>query len=106
MVVAASVGQSGIDALLVISQVVLAIVLPFVTLPLIWLTSSKKIMSVRRDLAVSNSGLETGNEVKDPQQLVDFSSGKIMTGIGLLIWLIMVIANAYVIITLAMGKGT
>jgi metal iron transporter len=105
-VVAAAVGQSGINTLLVASQVVLAIVLPFVTLPLIWLTSSKKIMSVRRDLAPTDSGLtETGNETTDSQAMVDFSNGKIVTGVGIVIWLVMVAANAYVIITLAMGDG-
>jgi len=48
MVVAIAVGRDGIDTLLVASQVVLSIVLPFVAFPLIWLTSSKSIMRVRK----------------------------------------------------------
>ena len=48
MVVAVSVGRPGIDTLLVISQVVLSIVLPFVMFPLIWLTSSSVVMRVPR----------------------------------------------------------
>ncbi|KAH9853075.1 Nramp-domain-containing protein [Lenzites betulinus] len=47
VVVAIGVGRPGIDALLVASQVALAIVLPFVAAPLILLTSSKAVMSVR-----------------------------------------------------------
>lgn len=47
VVVAIAVGRPGIDSLLVASQVALAIVLPFVAAPLIWLTSSKAVMSVR-----------------------------------------------------------
>jgi metal iron transporter len=108
MVVAVAVGRSGIDTLLVASQVALAIVLPFVTFPLIWLTSSKKVMSVRKPQATSELGLEPESGMEDPERaapLTDFSSGKIATGIGFVIWLIMVAANAYVIITLAMGKG-
>ena len=108
MVVAVAVGRSGIDALLVASQVALAIVLPFVTLPLICLTSSKRIMSVRKPQMIPGPGAEPDIIITDPEQawpLVDFSSGRIATGLGFLIWLIMVVANAYVIIILAEGKG-
>jgi len=108
VVVAVAVGRAGIDALLVASQVVLAIVLPFITFPLICLTSSKRIMSVRKPQVTLGPGTERDIIITDPEQawpLVDFSSGRIATGVGFLIWLIMVVANAYVIITLATGKG-
>jgi len=107
MVVAVALGRPGINTLLVASQVALAIVLPFITFPLIWLTSSKKVMSVRKPRVTLEPGSEPESSTTDLERalaLVDFSSGKITTGIGLLIWLIMVAANAYVIITLAMGK--
>lgn len=48
MIVAIVVGRQGINTLLVISQVVLSIVLPFTMFPLIWLTSSKAVMRVRK----------------------------------------------------------
>ncbi|KAJ4476669.1 natural resistance-associated macrophage protein [Lentinula aciculospora] len=48
VVVAVAVGRNGIDNLLVISQVVLSVVLPFVAFPLIYLTSSKVVMRVRK----------------------------------------------------------
>ncbi|KAJ4001652.1 natural resistance-associated macrophage protein-domain-containing protein [Lentinula boryana] len=48
MAVAIAFGRPGINALLVISQVILSIVLPFITLPLVYLTSSKKFMTVNR----------------------------------------------------------
>ena len=47
MVVAISVGRDGINSLLVASQVVLSVVLPFVAFPLIYLTSSEVVMRVR-----------------------------------------------------------
>jgi metal iron transporter len=47
VVVAVAVGRDGINALLVASQVVLSIVLPFVAFPLIYLTSSEVVMRVR-----------------------------------------------------------
>ena len=47
MVVAIAVGRQGINSLLVVSQVILSIVLPFVAFPLIYLTSSEVVMRVR-----------------------------------------------------------
>lgn len=48
VVVAVSVGRNGIDNLLIISQVVLSVMLPFIVFPLIYLTSSKVVMRVRK----------------------------------------------------------
>jgi metal iron transporter len=110
MVVAVAVGQSGVNTLLVASQVVLSIVLPFVTLPLIYLTSSKRIMSVRKPLMLGPAGSserqrkETteGTQVPDGEK-VDFSNGKIVMGLGAIIWLVVLVANAYVIVMLAIS---
>ena len=115
MVVAIAVGRSGIDTLLVASQVVLSIVLPFVTLPLIYFTSSKRIMSVRRPPSPERVQLEMQTspiviqdrprvaDVEDFQDMKDFSNGKIVTGIGIVIWIVILAANVYVIVTTAMG---
>ena len=48
MAIAIGLGMPGINALLVASQVVLSIVLPFVISPLLYCTSNKAIMSVRK----------------------------------------------------------
>jgi metal iron transporter len=48
MAIAIGLGMPGINALLVASQVVLSIVLPFVISPLLYCTSNKSIMSVRK----------------------------------------------------------
>ena len=90
MVVAVAVGQEGVDSLLVISQVILSIVLPFITLPLILLTSSKSVMQVVNDEA-------------DGRSVVDYSSSLWVTLTGLALWLVVLIANMYVIVTLAIG---
>lgn len=131
MVVALALGRSGIDQLLVASQVVLSIVLPFVMFPLLWLTTSKKIMSVKKpesdstaipidDLsnkdtptvskeATSKTDHPTEHDVEAlPSRLtemVDYSNGKIVAGIGYTVWVVVIVANLYVIVLLAMGKG-
>jgi len=101
--VAIVVGKSGINTLLVASQVVLSITLPFVTYPLIYCTSSKAIMSVRKHRTVDISDESAVEEADD--EIVDFSSGWLMTGTGILVWLVIVAANLYVLVSLIMGKG-
>lgn len=100
MIVAIAVGRRGIDALLVASQVVLAITLPFITFPLLYLTSSRAIMKVRvptSDVAASDAEGGVG--------WVDFSNGWLAVGIGASIWLLVLVANVYVIVMLILGKG-
>ena len=131
MAVAVGLGRSGIDQLLVASQVVLSIVLPFVMFPLVWLTTNKKIMSVKNPelnlptlMADGPPSANTSPELrfatpkidnlpeKDVEvspspvvEMVDYSNGKILAGLGYLVFAVVVVANTYVIVTLAMGKG-
>ncbi|KAI6048030.1 natural resistance-associated macrophage protein-domain-containing protein [Pisolithus marmoratus] len=134
MVVAIAVGPSGISTLLVASQVVLSIILPFVTFPLIYVTSSSRFMKVRKpsqpssrigtlptdtNAAVASSeatppgpkaaardARETLHdpETADDAEYVDFSSGKIITAAGILTWLIIVSANVFALVTLGQGN--
>ncbi|KAJ6486212.1 natural resistance-associated macrophage protein-domain-containing protein [Mycena vitilis] len=100
MAVAIALGRPGINALLVTSQVILAIVLPFITLPLIFLTSSKTVMRVRKPDALVSTVTETDNAWDDT---IDYSSGIVTTIVGGAIWLLMLTANIYVIVTLIIG---
>lgn len=110
MVVAIAVGKEGVDALLVASQVVLSIVLPFITFPLIYCTSSRAIMSVRKPRAQSSDEItptpsaDTNALESASDEMVDFSSGKIATTIGSTICLAVIAANMYVIVSLARGE--
>lgn len=114
MTVAIIVGPNGIDSLLVASQVILSIILPFVIFPLVYLTSSSRIMQVRKTApghTVISPGVEAHSlpaitsvdsdpEIVQTEDFVDFSSGKFMTSIGWLIWLVVLAANVYVLVTL------
>jgi metal iron transporter len=100
MIVAISLGKPGINALLVVSQVVLSIVLPFVMFPLIWCTSSKTIMRVRK---TGEAGEGEGEEVEGREEWVDFSNGKWITVLAAVVWLAIVVANVYVLVELAIG---
>lgn len=127
MVVAIVVGRDGVNTLLVASQVVLSIVLPFVVFPLIWLTSSKSIMSVKKPRSPRPTPAEplpvlpstsSDDEDKDASpaitqdseaaadEIIDFSNGKFITALGYIIWVIIIVANGYAIVTLILGKGS
>ena len=109
------------STLLVVSQVVLSIVLPFMVYPLVYLTSSARFMSVRKPCApapgadsaaagdgeAEREGEGEGADVEgeaEREEMVDFSNGRFMTYLGWLIWVVIVLANAYAIVTLAMGE--
>ncbi|KAG7086213.1 hypothetical protein E1B28_002179 [Marasmius oreades] len=103
MVVAIAMGKRGIDTLLVLSQVVLSIVLPFITLPLIYITSSKRFMSVKVPVSVSalsssTNGCESETE-NGGEKTKDFSNHWVSTTIGWAIWLLVLVANVYVLTT-------
>lgn len=109
-------GENGINTLLVASQVVLSIVLPFVIFPLVYLTSSSRFMSVKSpseftsasqtppgvsSLHAADRGDASRDKPADPgDERIDFSSGKIVAGIGYLMSLIILAANVYVLVTL------
>lgn len=122
MVVAIAVGRPGVDTLLVASQVALSIVLPFIIFPLLWLTSSKTVMSARKSRTIQMtesrhiaSEQPTTNDSGPPTQeqdveaadseLVSFANNKLVIAIGGIIFIIVVAANVYAIVSLAMGTG-
>jgi metal iron transporter len=133
MVVAVSVGRSGISSLLVASQVVLSVVLPFVAFPLIYLTSSEVVMRVRvtppdiiqpgtpplqRALTRNNPSLDIQEIQADatipPEDVlpnfddgmpetIDYSNGLFVTTLSYVAWAVIFIANAYALAMLCMG---
>ncbi|OCH96686.1 natural resistance-associated macrophage protein [Obba rivulosa] len=145
MVVAIAVGRAGINTLLVASQVVLSIVLPFVAFPLIWLTSSKSVMSVRKPPVAApvdeasrplEEAVQSEPRESQPSQLlspkvdelmeekredelheaievrsvvddeyVSFANGRLVTAIAILIFLVILVANVYVLVMLALGRA-
>jgi len=130
MAVAIGLGRPGIDALLIASQVVLSVVLPFISFPLVYLTSRKDIMSARipkvqvgeekdtplatprDDDTVLNplphsteSGTLQDLESQPSDTVVDYSNNLFVTLLAFSIWLVIVVANVYVIVTLGRGQG-
>ncbi|KAJ7789956.1 natural resistance-associated macrophage protein-domain-containing protein [Mycena olivaceomarginata] len=90
LAVAVAVGRPGIDALLIASQVILAIVLPVHYTPL-------DLPDLLKNL---HAAVSAAVEEDSSDNMVDYSSGMAATILGCAIWLIMLTANAYVIVTM------
>lgn len=109
MLVAVIMGRQGLNTLLVASQVILSFVLPFVAFPLVWITSNPKYMSVKEEriteiLVRENEKVDVEIVERQEHRLIDYSNGKIVMLLGYLIWLVILVANVYVLISLAMGN--
>ena len=121
MTVALVIGRQGIDNLPVGSQVVLSIVLPFITLPLLYCTSSKSVMSARKSKPAranisevssvpdvsAMAKVESSNDIEnaDGDEVVDYSNNTLTVAVGSCIWLVILAANIYVIVELCRGKS-
>jgi len=107
---AVSVGRPGLNAMLVASQVVLSLVLPFIVFPLVWLTPSRIVMRLRVPAPVRPTEKEEGAEEEDPNVTEDvylyFNNGWVVASIGYIIWAAIVVANVYVLTMLALGNGS
>lgn len=103
-------GRSGVATILNLSQVVLSLILPFVTAPLLFFTANKAIMTVKVHADTpTNEGISEGDqeEVSENTALfqehqsdvksIDFSNSLIMNVLGISSWLIIGFLNIYLI---------
>ena len=108
IIIAGAVGRSGLSDALNASQVVLSVVLPFVTAPLIYFTCRNKYMTVQSSdtrlqetLAAHDSRPTTTN--RDGNGNVKMANSWYTAGIAVLVWLI--IAGMNVANLVLLGRG-
>ncbi|CAR29753.1 hypothetical protein ZYGR_0AD04370 [Zygosaccharomyces rouxii] len=103
-------GRNGLSGALNASQVVLSLLLPFVSAPLLYFTSSSKIMrvklpsrSVEIDGDIQLRDLSQEESEEEPQYK-DMSNSKFFTIIAVMIWLIVSGLNFYMLVSFAQGQ--
>lgn len=89
LIISLSVGRDGLAQALNASQVVLSILLPFLTAPLIYFTCKKSIMRVK-----------TGSE--DSEEYLDMTNNWATTAIGVAVWLFISVLNVYMLVKLGL----
>lgn len=93
IIIAAAVGRTGLNQTLVASQVVLSVILPFVTAPLVYFTCRKSIMTV-------SSTRHDGSE-----ETVAMENGWVTSGFAACIWLVLVVMNVALLVLVGTGKS-
>ncbi|KAH3675419.1 hypothetical protein WICMUC_002708 [Wickerhamomyces mucosus] len=122
LIVTFTTGRKGIADILNASQVVLSLILPFVSAPLIYFTTFKKYMQVDiteewdqpENALISSYGSisEDIGPITDHDSIVsnkitktvDFSNGKLLTLLAILTWGSITFFNFYLILSFLMGK--
>lgn len=122
-------GRNGLSGALNASQVILSLLLPFVSAPLLYFTCNKKIMRVKVNNneqgiqlqnmnsngeedegdshAVSSTSeelLRNDHRVVESQDYIDKSNGILVTIIAILMWLLISILNFYMLISFCRGQ--
>jgi metal iron transporter len=99
IVIAASVGKSELNQALTASQVVLSVILPLVTAPLLWFTCRSQVMIVK----VDEQGRSRGE--RETGEMVNMRNGWIVTVLAMSIWLVLVVMNVALLVLVGMGKA-
>lgn len=111
IIIAGAVGREGLSATLEASQVVLSVILPFVSAPLIYFTCRNKYMTVS---AVNRGVPGLNNHATQPEdgdhrrsqsiEEVKMRNHWVTAAVGLIIWLIIVIMNVALLVLVGMNK--
>ncbi|TDZ38288.1 Manganese transporter SMF1 [Colletotrichum trifolii] len=102
-VIAGAIGREGISAALNASQVVLSVVLPFVTAPLIYFTCRDKFMTIRAGGARYQTSFETEDGVTTGDDDMKMTNSWWTAACAIVVWVIMAVMNVANLVLL--GKG-
>lgn len=94
IIIAGAVGKNGLNRTLTATQVVLSVILPFVTAPLVYFTCRSSIMIVWVDFQGSRGEGEA----------VNMRNGWFTTALAVAIWLVLVVMNVALLVLVGLGK--
>lgn len=98
-----TMGQHGISDILNLSQVVLSLILPIVSAPLIYFTASKKFMTVFKPEDEREDFDERTALVHGKRNTVDYSNSTWLTVVSVFIWGLIGLLNCYLVVSFLLG---
>ncbi|KAJ5343434.1 uncharacterized protein N7506_003258 [Penicillium brevicompactum] len=99
IIIAGAVGKDGLSRTLNASQVVLSVILPFVSAPLIYFTCFNRYMSV--------PVVEVGEREADVQgEQVPMRNSFVLSFFVIIVWLLIVVMNVALLVIVGMGKSS
>ncbi|KAL3477135.1 natural resistance-associated macrophage protein-domain-containing protein [Aspergillus californicus] len=129
IIIAAAVGRDGLNKTLTASQVVLSVILPFVSAPLVYFTCRNRYMTVPVErmhygVTEAEAEAETTGQAEGQGQLphaeeqgegqgqgqaqmeaVKMGNGLIVSILAVLIWLVIAVMNVALLVLVGMGKA-
>lgn len=102
--IAATGGKAALGDALTASQVILSLLLPFISAPLVYFTCRKKYMTVSADRVVGVPRKE-GNDDVDSSKGVDMSNSMIVSVISGFLWLVVAVMNMALLVLIGLGKA-
>ncbi|KAL4776387.1 natural resistance-associated macrophage protein-domain-containing protein [Aspergillus nidulans var. acristatus] len=118
IVIAGAVGREGLNKTLTASQVVLSVILPFVSAPLVYFTCRNRYMTVPMErVHDADADIDT-DEQTQPQNVaegddnggsstegVKMGNGLLVSAIAVLVWIIIAVMNVALLVLVGMGKA-
>ncbi|KAL5048914.1 hypothetical protein BDW71DRAFT_11341 [Aspergillus fruticulosus] len=117
IVIAGAVGKEGLNKTLTASQVVLSVILPFVSAPLVYFTCRNRYMTVPVErMHDADADVDT-DEQTQPQNIagddsggsgaegVKMGNGFLVSAIAVLVWIIIAVMNVALLVLVGMGKA-
>lgn len=108
LVISICIGREALSEALNASQVVLSILLPFLTAPLIYFTSKKSIMKTEIEIKDRNDenavdGLHGGNPTTT--KTIHMANNWVTTVVATIVWIFLSFLNIYAIVQLGLSHG-
>ena len=97
IIIAGAVGKDGLDQTLNASQVVLSVILPFVTAPLVYFTCRNRYMTVSVD--------RVSHGTDEPAEGVRMRNGWLVSAVAIVVWVVIVVMNVALLVLVGMGKA-
>lgn len=98
IIIAGAVGKDGLNKTLTASQVVLSVILPFVSAPLIWFTCLNRYMTVKTEEPSEQGEVEVAE--------VPMRNNIVTSVISVIVWVIIVVMNVALLVLVGMGKAS
>lgn len=98
IIIAGAVGKDGLNKTLTASQVVLSVILPFVSAPLIWFTCLNRYMTVKTEEPSEQGEVEVAE--------VPMRNNIVTSVISVIVWVIIVVMNVALLVLVGMGEAS
>ncbi len=109
LVVSLSAGENGVNSLLILSQVILSLTLPFAIIPLVYFTNSKKYMSSKTSPGSNTYDVDNHDSDTDDGAVAimddRFVNGWVMCIVSWTIVVVISVLNIYLVVTSIFGIG-